>query len=780
MRAEPVKSGPSGGAELARKGVFLMLAACSLAGLVFAVMLVRAASDSQALADACPNAAFRKAAGAHLPGCRAYEQVSPVDKNGGDVLWLAGGASGATSAAENGSRATFTALTEFAGATHGGSQSPTTYLSRRGPGGWTTGPMVPRPEPVAAGADVSLSSLNLDFSLLASTGVLTSTPPDGSVDEVNLYLRDNGVNLVRPLIGISDDSSVQPFFAPVASPGLDRLVFASPALLTDDPGIPGTFDMKVYEKVGDQPVRLVSVAPDNTPVPTGTQPGGSSQVLSQAYSTVGTVSDDGRHIFFSALDGLTPTAIYRRTDGTVTALVSPSKRTPADPEGERAKEYRFATPDGDRVFFTSAELLTDDANTGPGPDRPGSDLYRYDVSDDELIDISVVPGGNGAEVVGVVGFGDAGDRVYYIARGDVANDGPGGDPDPVPGAPNLYLWEDDGTAGGSNRFIATLSEADSTNWLRLDGNWTARSTPDGNQLVFQSQASIPGPGPDGPSQVYRYDAEAGAGELTCVSCNPNDDTPIGPSSIPDHVLTLTVQRWELPRALSDDGSRVFFNSQDALVPGDSNGEIDAYMWEDGEVSLLSTGISDTESRFFNASANGDDAFILTAEPLVPQDVDDLVDLYNAKVGGGFPSPPPRVECEADGCQGQNTPGPPAGDAGSVDLQGRGDPVLPVRLKLGLKRPSQSQLGKLARGRKIGVRVRVNRAVRVRALLRHGGHRVASGSASASKSGFVVVRMRLNRQTVRRLKRVETMRLSLSVRVSGARSRTMALRLKGTR
>ena len=35
----------------------------------------------------------------------------------------------------------------------------------------------------------------------------------------------------------------------------------------------------------------------------------------------------------------------------------------------------------------------------------------------------------------------------------------------------------------------------------------------------------------------------------------------------------------MPRMISDDGSRVFFNSFDALVPQDTNGVQDVYEWE---------------------------------------------------------------------------------------------------------------------------------------------------------------------------------------------------------
>jgi len=737
------------------------------------------------LSSSCPNEDLRLGASSRLPGCRAYEQVSPVDKNGGDVAWTSGTVSGGRTVAEDGTKAMFASLTEFAGGPSGGSLSPSPYVARRTTDGWTTSPMLTRSEPEAAGAEADLSSADLGRSLLKSSGVLESDPPDPLNLDINLYMRDNDAGVTSPFAAIAETSGTGTglFFAPVASPDMESVVFVSTAVLTADPGIPtSSFTQKVYEKAGGQ-IRLVSVLPDGTPVPSTALPAGAPRNPGTPSSTVGGVSDDGDHVFFSSFAGSTPDAVYRRDDGATTALVSPSQREVADPAGARGKRFEFATPDGDRVFFSSAEMLTDDANTGPGPTRPGNDLYRYDVEDDELVDISATSGGNGADVVHVLGFDDAGDRVYYVARGAVVpGDGPGGDPDPVPGEPNVYLWEDDGTARGTTRLVATLSPADSSNWFNLGGRWTARTTPDGAQLVFQSEASLPGSGGAGVVQVYRYDTEAGggAGELVCVSCNPSGNQPIGPSSVPRHVLSDGVQRWELPRALSEDGRRVFFDSEDALVPGDSNGEIDAYMWEDGEVNLLSTGTSETESHFYNASRSGDDAFILTDQALVTQDKDDLVDLYDARVGGGFPSAPDRPDCDGDECQ-EGSMVPPPGDAGSTDIHSAGDVESRLRLVLGLRRPAGTKLARLVRGRKVGLRVHVTRSAKVTVVVRArvGGRRriVARGRARARKAGNVVVGLRLSKQARRQLGRKGAMSLSLRASAPGARSQSLTLRLR---
>jgi hypothetical protein len=132
------------------------------------------------------------------------------------------------------------------------------------------------------------------------------------------------------------------------------------------------------------------------------------------------------------------------------------------------------------------------------------------------------------------------------------------------------------------------------------------------------------------------------------------------------------------RELSADGKRLFFNSTDALVARDTNGRADVYQWEapgegrcttaspsysprnGGCVALISSGLSGRDSEFVDASPSGDDAFFATLSNLVAADYD-LIDIYDARVGGGFPPPPPApLECEGEACQTPPpAPAPPA-------------------------------------------------------------------------------------------------------------------------
>lgn len=77
------------------------------------------------------------------------------------------------------------------------------------------------------------------------------------------------------------------------------------------------------------------------------------------------------------------------------------------------------------------------------------------------------------------------------------------------------------------------------------------------------------------------------------------------------------------------------------MPQATNGKEDVYEFEppgvgscseaQGCVSLISSGSAKQESAFLEASENGDDAFFLTAQPLVAADRDTNYDLYDARV-----------------------------------------------------------------------------------------------------------------------------------------------------
>jgi hypothetical protein len=150
------------------------------------------------------------------------------------------------------------------------------------------------------------------------------------------------------------------------------------------------------------------------------------------------------------------------------------------------------------------------------------------------------------------------------------------------------------------------------------------------------------------------------------------------------VLGASAPAAVLSRNLSADGDRVFFETTDALVAADTDGDEgcppwgsrkqelgglkacqDVYEWEangsgschseaqdGGCLYLISTGKSPDASFFADASASGGDVFFFTPDRLVGQDEDGLTDVYDAREGGGLKSQNevPPVPCEGEGCK----------------------------------------------------------------------------------------------------------------------------------
>ena len=389
-------------------------------------------------------------------------------------------------------------------------------------------------------------------------------------------------------------------------------------------------------------LRLAGVLPDGTAAPlsiAGQGAGGSHRVWKTPH-TISDGSDGHSRIFFtSPTDGSGATSngeaagnLFVRIDGTTTDQVNASERAIADAFSPTA--YLDASKNGERVFFMTSQALTDDAAADGA-----SKIYMYDATKPGSAPDNLTYLSTG---IGMIGASSDGHFAYLVSGSRIS------------------LWHDGTTGDVAPTPTANLSET-----LVSQPFWDlvirqVQVAPDGRHLVWRTSNGSSlvgydhGDCHDRPcNELYIYSADSG--EVVCVSCNPS-----GAPATADAMMAVrtngggTQQSWHENHALSDDGSRVFFSSAEALVPEDVNGRIDAYEYNvlTGTVALLSSGKGQSDSWFLDASRSGNDAFFLTRDPMVGWDVDQAYDIYDARVGGGFPEPPrPAQPCAGDACRG---------------------------------------------------------------------------------------------------------------------------------
>ncbi|HEY2141692.1 MAG TPA: hypothetical protein VGG98_06500 [Solirubrobacteraceae bacterium] len=175
------------------------------------------------------------------------------------------------------------------------------------------------------------------------------------------------------------------------------------------------------------------------------------------------------------------------------------------------------------------------------------------------------------------------------------------------------------------------------------------------------------------------------------------------------------------------------------------GEQNVYEWENGQVHLLSDGrdahplFAGSATRLIGADPSGTDVFFTTEDALVPQDTDTQIDVYDARAEGGFPAPPPVGGCEGEACRGSAGPGPSLEAPGSAALFGAGNliatqPSLPA-VKTKVRTASQVRAERLAKALKAcQKRAKRMRAVcRAHARKRYGAPHVTKGAGAAEKT-----------------------------------------------
>jgi hypothetical protein len=667
---------------------------------------------------------------------RAYELVSPTQKNGldvdarrtaptlaGSVLYHAGGDFGdsAGSAANQ-------------------------YVARRGPDGWQTTPVTTKKQGsrglwgVYAGiidiaqddiTSVLLQAQDFEFSD-DDTGAFTDAP-----DLFRYHLDTFAVEwLSRGSDG--DDAGGFPQYAG-ASDDFSHVVWANdqPHEPQHPMSGPGSYQEVIYETVGED-VRLVGVmgpAP-GVPYPEPTRLGsGTSNYLNG--SSHNAVSDDGSRIYFTRLTG---------TDSFGNAVGHLHLREDGSSTTDIAEDATFLTaaPDGSKVFFASTEkLVSEDTDST-------RDVYEYDVDADAY---RFVAEGYGVYARltadgqnGIVATLAGGILSLHAVRGGVVSH--------VADMPTS-LYAIDPTQ--STRAQATHSAC-----LGL------QVTPDGRHAAFVTADPLTPEDTDATADMYRYDADDGG--LTRVSAGPeggNEELPAHPhNQFCDPFVALE------RRFISDDGRRVGFETAEALVPEDTNERLDVYEYDadSGEVSLVSAGTGDRDSAFVALTPGGEDLFFVTRDRLVTQDGDDNIDLYSARIGGGFPPvPPPARPCAEEECQAPPPPAPGPVSTASETYGGPGslEPGAPrpepAPATLTLRRLTAAALRRAVRTGRLVVTLRAGAPGRVTVVLRARGRALARGERTLRAAGTARVTLRLTRAARRALARGRRVRVSLVAR-----------------
>jgi hypothetical protein len=637
--------------------------------------------DVDTTPQSCPNVAFRTGHAATLPDCRAYEQVTPTNKNGnepavGDNTW--------SQASDNGNAVTFRVYGGIPGGV--GAEDFPAYMARRGDDSWSTAGLFPPP---SYGQNSRVMGWSRDMATIyewsfdlqaTSFTILARDSSDGSIEQI-----------VPHTTGID-----QPTFDAASRDG-SKVYFDVIGTLTPD-SAPGANNLYVWDRPSGT-VKLVGLLPASEG---GTAPADGSFAgpyaanagrLDTGGAKIGAylaenhaISDDGATAFFTAAE---TGQLYVRKNPTepsaTTVRISASQKTNgagpggSDPAGPKPALFRAATPDGATVLFTSSEELTDNATTGPADQ--GSDLYSYDVGSDQLTDLTPDPAdANGADVQGVIGMSEDASYVYFAANGVLAPGATPGDcrgqadvgpPNNLQGACNLYLAH-----AGDITFISRLDlggngDTDAANW-QINATFnlnhvTGRVTPDGHTLLFRSRLQLTSYDNSGCQfgscpEFYRY--RVGDSGVTCLSCDPSGAPPTDQPTLQKNNSGFVGSNRL--RNLSADGNRFFFESTQSLLPADTNGVRDVYLWQaensgschssaanGGCLYLISTGRDPNPSSFLDASSSGDDIYFYTRSQLVGQDRDQLIDVYDARVDGGLasqnqPAPPPP--CSGDACQ----------------------------------------------------------------------------------------------------------------------------------
>jgi hypothetical protein len=343
--------------------------------------------------------------------------------------------------------------------------------------------------------------------------------------------------------------------------------------------------------------------------------------------------------------------------------------------------YAGSTADGKTVYIRSSEQLTSDDHDNSADlfawhEESPNTLTRISVGDfgnagnEDECEASWSGGGCSVEVLDFAAYsqwssaGQGGNIIsdqalasqsgdlYFLSperlvegRGEV-------------GQANLYVYRH-----GAVQYVASMTPSPVCTFLENSFGCASgpvarmEVTPNGTHMAFVVNSNVTGYDSAGHTEMYTFDPESG--RLTCASCRPDGQPP-----------TSEVLASQNGAFLTNDG-RVFFSTDDSLVPKDTDGVEDVYEFTEGRPQLISAGTGtalhgydgyatlESATGLVGVSADGTDAYFSTIDTLVSQDHNgSRPKIYDARVGGGFPAERTPPDCEAaDECHGPSSSPP---------------------------------------------------------------------------------------------------------------------------
>jgi hypothetical protein len=584
---------------------------------------------------------------------RGFEQVTPVNKEGGSPE----AAFGASSSAD-GSALAYSTISPFGNPP--GAAVNSQYAGFRSADNWSAPAALDPPlniyPSISWTTTVGISD-DTEHSFVASNRKLATGAIEG---DTNLYIHDARTDTYAFVAGTSAPGSLINFIGQYkgfnkfdsGAPDFSWVYFYSQTPLLE--GVTGTAMYRWSETDG---LTLASVMPDGSPPSVNIYLRGAQQPGFQE------VSDDGTTAYF-AVEG---SGVYVRNNAdqeqsqivggecteptkACTTPVSVSE-VPGDPSTPRPGFIFGVSHDGRYVVFA------DQSGTSLTPDhiaptvKPYGDLYRYDNASGDLEylggSLFLATPGDIQNSSGNVSFvSDTADTVIFFSSASF-------DPE-FPGSAGGYIWHD------------------GTIHLAARGAGVGRyGSPNGRYYLFDLPAI------DGTAQIYLYDTTNES--RTCVSCPP-DGVAAQSAALPRYDPAFV---GRLPRAVTDDG-KVFFTTTTRVVAADTNGTKDVYEYDNGRRALVSPGNAPFDAQLIEVSESGNDVFFTTAQQLVGQDVFHDLDIYDARVGGGLASqnPPLPQECIRDDCKATPGSGPELPFGGSEAISGPGNVKAPARKRCG--------------------------------------------------------------------------------------------------